>query len=255
MAFAGKLQATAQQGRIELGQALLLHLNAYFKGLRGNLSAVQHPAARAINCCAKIGKQLGAVDVRVGGEVQVGLQFVLAHTTLIGCELAATGVPLQNCNRNTTMVIRSQPTAPESCRVEGWMIVGTGIDLCEISRMQQAWERYGERFLQRIFTPAEATYCQRKRYTTAESLAARFAAKEAVAKALGTGIAKGVGWRDIEVVHLPSGRPTLRFHGRAEERAAALRVTAAHLSLSHSRGLAIASVVLESVGPASVPVA
>ena len=126
------------------------------------------------------------------------------------------------------------------------MIVGTGTDLCEIARIEQSIQRYGEQFLQRIYTEAEMRYCQRKRKTSAESYAARFAAKEAGAKALGTGIAKGVGWREIEVAHLPGGRPALLFHGRAAERAAAIGVTAAHLSLSHGRDLAIAMVVLES---------
>ena len=74
------------------------------------------------------------------------------------------------------------------------MIAGTGTDLTEIARIQQALERYGERFLKRVYTDAEIRYCQRKRHTAAESLAARFAAKEAGAKALGTGIAQGVGW-------------------------------------------------------------
>lgn len=128
------------------------------------------------------------------------------------------------------------------------MIVGIGVDLCEISRIARTVTRHGERFLQRIFTPAEIAYCLRKRHTAAESLAARFAAKEACAKALGTGIANGVGWREIEVTHLPGGRPTLLLHGRAAERAAAAGVTAVHLSLSHGRDLAIASVVLEGTG-------
>ncbi len=126
------------------------------------------------------------------------------------------------------------------------MILGTGTDLCEISRIAQSIDRYGEQFLQRIYTDAEIRYCGRKLKTAAESYAARFAAKEAGAKALGTGIAKGVGWREIEVTHLPGGRPTLLFHGRAAERAKAMGVRAAHLSLSHSRDLAIATVVLES---------
>lgn len=128
------------------------------------------------------------------------------------------------------------------------MIVGTGVDVCEIDRVRQAIERHGERFLKRICTPAEAAYCLRKRRNAAESIAARFAAKEAGAKALGTGIAKGVGWQDIEVVHLPGGRPAVRLHGRAAERAAAMGVVALHLSLSHGRDLAIASVVLEGTG-------
>jgi holo-[acyl-carrier protein] synthase len=126
------------------------------------------------------------------------------------------------------------------------MIAGTGTDLIEISRVADSIERYGDRFLQRIYTEAEIAYCQRKRHNAAESFAARFAAKEAGAKALGTGIAKGVAWSEIEVTHLPGGRPTLRLHGRAAARAASMGVTAAHLSLSHSRDMAIAVVVLEA---------
>lgn len=125
------------------------------------------------------------------------------------------------------------------------LIVGTGVDLMEIARIQDSLDRFGERFLNRIYTPKEMDYCMRKK-NCAESLAARFAAKEAGAKALGTGIAKGVNWREIEVTHLPGGRPTLIFHGRAAERAATMGVTASHLSLSHGRDLAIAQVVLES---------
>jgi holo-[acyl-carrier protein] synthase len=126
------------------------------------------------------------------------------------------------------------------------MIVGTGTDLTEIARIAHAIERHGDSFLHRIYTEAEIRYCQRKVKNSAESYAARFAAKEAGAKALGTGIAKGVSWREIEVTHLPGGRPSLLFHGRAAERAAAMGVTAAHLSLSHGRDVAIAMVVLES---------
>jgi len=117
------------------------------------------------------------------------------------------------------------------------MIVGSGIDLVEISRIHQSMERFGPRFLDRIFTAAEQAYCLRKR-KAAESLAARFAAKEAGAKALGTGISRGVNWLEIEVVREPGGRPSLRFHGRAAEIAAAL-------GTAHAADLAIASVVLE----------
>lgn len=126
------------------------------------------------------------------------------------------------------------------------MIAGTGVDLTEISRIQDSVDRFADRFLNRIYTPREIAYCMRKK-NSAESLAARFAAKEAGAKALGTGISRGVSWREIEVTHLPGGRPTLLFHGRAAERAATMGVTAAHLSLSHGRDLAIAQVVLESL--------
>jgi holo-[acyl-carrier protein] synthase len=124
------------------------------------------------------------------------------------------------------------------------MIVGTGIDLTEIERIRSAQMRYGERFLARIYTPTEQAYCLRKR-NAAESLAARFAAKEAAAKALGTGISHGVSWLEIEVVREPSGRPTLAFHGRALEFARRLRVERASLSLTHTESLAMASVVLE----------
>lgn len=126
------------------------------------------------------------------------------------------------------------------------MIVGTGVDLSEISRIQDSVDRFADRFLNRIYTPREIAYCMRKK-NCAESLAARFAAKEAGAKALGTGISRGVSWREIEITHLPGGRPTLLFHGRAAERAATMGVTAAHLSLSHGRDLAIAQVILESL--------
>ncbi len=126
------------------------------------------------------------------------------------------------------------------------MIVGTGTDLTDIARIQQSITRYGERFLPRIYTAREILYCQSKRHGAAASFAARFAAKEAGAKALGTGIAKGISWQEIEVTHLPGGRPTLLFHGRAAEQSAAMGVTAVHLSLSHERDLAIAMVILEA---------
>jgi holo-[acyl-carrier protein] synthase len=124
------------------------------------------------------------------------------------------------------------------------MIVGSGIDLVEIKRIEQSVGRFGQRFLNRIYTGQEQSYCSRRR-KSAESLAARFAAKEAGAKALGTGISRGVNWLEIEVVREPAGRPTLRFHGRAKEIASHLGVAKASLSLTHSSELAMASVVLE----------
>jgi len=127
------------------------------------------------------------------------------------------------------------------------MIVGSGIDLIEIQRIQRSVERYGRRFLDRVYTGAEQAYCLRKRQA-AESLAARFAAKEAGAKALGTGISHGVNWLEIEVVREPGGRPTLRFHGRAAQIAARMGVARAALSITHTASLAMASVVLEN-GP------
>ena len=124
------------------------------------------------------------------------------------------------------------------------MIVGTGIDLIEIARIQQSIDRYGQRLLDRIFTAAEQAYCLGKR-RSAESFAARFAAKEAGAKALGTGISHGVSWLEIEGVRFPSGKPGLRFHGRASLFAARLGATRATLSLTHSTELSMASVILE----------
>src|SRR5579863_412549 len=127
------------------------------------------------------------------------------------------------------------------------MIVGTGIDIVEVPRIQDSTERFGQRFLDRIFTSTEQAYCLRKR-NSAESLAARFAAKEAGAKALGTGISHGVNWLEIEVVREPSGRPTIAFHGRAREMAVRLGAKSAALSLTHTGSLAMASVVLEGDG-------
>lgn len=124
------------------------------------------------------------------------------------------------------------------------MIVGSGIDLVEIHRIQQSVDRFGARFLNKIYTATEQQYCLRKR-NAAESLAARFAAKEAGAKALGTGMSRGVTWLEIEVVREPGGRPALRFHGRAAEMAQRLKARHAALSITHSRDLAMASVVLE----------
>jgi holo-[acyl-carrier protein] synthase len=124
------------------------------------------------------------------------------------------------------------------------MILGSGIDLVEIRRIQQSLERYGQRFLDRVYTSAEQAYCLRKR-KAAESLAARFAAKEAGAKALGTGISRGVNWLEIEVTREPGGRPTLHFHGRAAEIAARMGVVHAALSITHTADLSMANVILE----------
>ncbi|MGA2049577.1 MAG: holo-ACP synthase [Terracidiphilus sp.] len=125
------------------------------------------------------------------------------------------------------------------------MIVGSGIDLAEIERIRKSIDRYGNRFLNRIYTAAEQAYCLRKR-NSAESFAARFAAKEAGAKALGTGISHGVSWLEIEVVREPSGKPTIKYHGRAAQIATRLGVTHAALSITHTADLAMASVVLEN---------
>ena len=121
-------------------------------------------------------------------------------------------------------------------------IIGSGIDATEIARISAAIERYGERFVQRVFTEGEIAYCRRRR-DAASSFAARFAAKEAAMKALGTGHSLGVFWRGIEVFRR-GGPPQLRFHGGAAARFAFLGATGSVLTLTHSRELAIAHVLL-----------
>ena len=125
------------------------------------------------------------------------------------------------------------------------MIVGTGIDIAEVPRIAASIERFGNRFLQRIFTEGEIRYCESKA-NRVERYAARFAAKEAAMKAIGTGWNHGVAWRDIEVCREPGGRPTLTFHGEAAEFAAKLGVSHVALSLTHTAEHAIAQVILES---------
>ena len=124
------------------------------------------------------------------------------------------------------------------------MIVGTGVDLAEVPRIRASIERFGARFVSRIFTPAEIAYVERKanRY---ERYAARFAAKEAGMKAIGTGWKRGVTWQDFEVANLPSGKPTLKLHGVAGEIASKLGVRNVSLSLTHTAELGMAHVILE----------
>ena len=127
------------------------------------------------------------------------------------------------------------PDAPVS-------IVGIGVDIIEIERVRLAAERGGDRFVQRVFTKSEAAYCLARRYP-ARHLAARFAAKEAVIKALRVPPGLGWLWREIEVVRV-EGPPSIRLSGRALERARALHVAASHLSMAHSDAHAVAMVVL-----------
>jgi holo-[acyl-carrier protein] synthase len=125
------------------------------------------------------------------------------------------------------------------------MIVGTGVDITEVGRIKATVERFGDRFLKRVFTPAEVRYCLGKP-NTAERLAARFAAKEAGMKAIGTGLRHGVTWQSVEVFRFPGQRPMLKFTGKAAEIAGRLGCKRTHLSLSHTADLAIAHVILES---------
>ena len=127
------------------------------------------------------------------------------------------------------------------------MIVGVGVDLAEVHRIRSSFERFGERFRDRIYTPLEIAYCESKS-NKYERYAARFAAKEAGMKAIGTGMRKGVRWLDFEVANLPSGKPTLRFHGVAAEFAERLGVTNVALSITHTSDTSLAHVILESAG-------
>lgn len=124
------------------------------------------------------------------------------------------------------------------------VIVGTGIDIAEVPRIAESIARFGDRFLRRVFTESEIRYCDSKA-NRVERYAARFAAKEAAMKALGTGWNNGVRWRDVEVFRQPGSRPTLRFHGTAAAVASQLGAVNISLSLTHTQEHAMASVILE----------
>jgi holo-[acyl-carrier protein] synthase len=126
------------------------------------------------------------------------------------------------------------------------MIVGLGLDITEVDRIEAAITRYGRAFLERIFTPSEIAYCQKHR-NHAERFAGRFAAKEAAMKALGTGWTRGVRWVDIQIVREPSGKPTLKLSGATREIADRLGVTNIALTITHSGNTALAQVVFEKI--------
>lgn len=124
------------------------------------------------------------------------------------------------------------------------MIAGTGLDVAEVDRIRAAIERFGRRFIERVYTPAEIAYVGRKA-NRFERYAARFAAKEAGMKAIGTGWRHGVRWRDFEVANLPSGKPTLLLHGVAARFAERLGVKSVSLSITHTAAVAVAFVIME----------
>ncbi len=126
------------------------------------------------------------------------------------------------------------------------MIYGIGVDLVKVARLAAAIERHGERFLNRVFTPREIAYCQRKIRGRDSAFALRCAAKEAFSKALGVGLRRnGIRWREVEVVPDPMGKPELVVSGRAAELCAQAHITAMHLSLTDENDQALAVVVLE----------
>jgi holo-[acyl-carrier protein] synthase len=124
------------------------------------------------------------------------------------------------------------------------MILGTGVDLVEVERIERSLRLYGDRFLHRIFTAREIAYCERFK-NRGERYAARFAAKEAGMKALGTGWRRGIRWTDLEVTRQPGGRPELEFHGVAARLAQEMGVRRTALSLTHTAAQAMAQVILE----------
>jgi holo-[acyl-carrier protein] synthase len=129
-------------------------------------------------------------------------------------------------------------------------VLGIGVDLVECARIQHSIDRFGERFLHRVFTEGEIEYSMSMKFP-ARHLAARFAAKEAVSKAFGTGIGKAMGWRDIDIRKKPSGEPFLVFAGGAEKLAAQRSVRAALVTLSHTEHHAMACIILEGAAPSA----
>ena len=125
------------------------------------------------------------------------------------------------------------------------MIVGTGVDIMETSRIEEVLQKHGERFAQRVCTPAEIAYVERKA-NRFERYAARFAAKEAGMKAIGTGWKRGVRWQDFEVTNLPSGRPTLQLYGEAAKIAGHMGVRNIALSITHTAAQGVAIVIVEA---------
>ncbi len=128
--------------------------------------------------------------------------------------------------------------------MEGPLIIGIGIDLCNTERFASLVERYGDRFVQRLFSEAEQERCRQHRRRH-ECLAGRFATKEAALKALGTGLSQGIAWREVEVVTGETEAPRVRLHGRAAEIAEGRGVQSIHTSITHDAGLAVAVVILE----------
>jgi holo-[acyl-carrier protein] synthase len=124
-------------------------------------------------------------------------------------------------------------------------VIGIGIDMIETERIEHSLERFGSRFLQRVFTDGEVTYCQSMKFP-ARHFAARFAAKEALSKAFGTGIGKAMSWRDIDVCKKESGEPFVVLGGGAEQLARARKVRSVLISLSHTHDHAVAVIALEA---------
>ena len=125
------------------------------------------------------------------------------------------------------------------------MILGIGTDICDIRRIEQSIDRYGQRFLDKTFTPEEQSYCQSKA-RPAMSFAKRFAAKEAILKSLGTGMADGIQWKDMEVLNQERGQPEITLQGNGKAVAESLNLNRIHISITHGRNYAVAHAIAES---------
>lgn len=124
------------------------------------------------------------------------------------------------------------------------MIVGIGVDLCDTNRVRSLLDRYGDRFVNRVFTERERGYCRNERRRH-ECLGGRFAAKEAALKAIGTGLSQGIRWRDVELVSSERQPPRIEWHRRAAEIAAERGMKTCHVTITHDGGMAVAVVILE----------
>jgi len=149
-------------------------------------------------------------------------------------------------NEYTIIPIQNQTTFNIVQEIVAMLITGT--DIIEIARIGKVFEKYGSRFLTRIYTEDEQKYCKGR----APQLASRFAAKEAVMKALGTGV-RGIGWKDIEIRRERGGPPYIQLHGRAQARASKMNLSDISISLSHSNDFALATVVGEASSGNRIP--
>ena len=204
---------------------------------------VRHPALKALHAEAReLASRIERVHYEHVPRAQNTHADALANAAMDG----ATVETESKASAPPPHVVRTPdittPAAARRSPVPGDAIIGIGIDIEEVARVDGLVRRYGDRFLERVFTEGEAAYSRRRRFP-GQHLTARFSAKEATMKALGTGHSRGVSWRDVEVVR-QGGPPQLELHGGARRRFEALGATGALLTITHSRDLAMAQVVL-----------
>jgi holo-[acyl-carrier protein] synthase len=165
--------------------------------------------------------------------------------SFLGLFKSATGLARFKTLRELECRSERAPTFGMRSEAFAMSVLGIGVDMVEVERIQHSLDRFGERFMKRVFTEGEIAYCVSMKYP-ARHFAARFAAKEAVSKAFGTGVGKAMGWRDIDVHKKKSGEPFLVLHGGAEALAQERAMKSAWISLSHTDHHAVAMIALES---------